>query len=193
MWRVDSLEKTLMLGGIGGRRREWQRMRCLDSITDSMGMSLSKLQEFVMDREAWCAAVHGVAKSWTWLRDWTELNNLFNVLPPSAHCLVLSSLASVTTTFWGFCHTAPHLQIPKSNSVSMTAKQITPKLGGLKEQQYLLKNLQFVQGLVGIIHFCSIQRRHKQQRTTDAMIDVVKNKWGAQRRQWLIPPGKPQK
>ena len=79
--RVDSLEKTLMLGGVGGRRRRgWQRMRWLDAITDSMYMSFGELRELVVDREARHAAIHGVAKSRTWLSDWTELNWVYFIM-----------------------------------------------------------------------------------------------------------------
>ena len=95
MQRVDSLEKNLTLGGIGDRRRRgWQRMRWLDGVTDSMCMTLSKLQELVMDREAWHSAVHGVAKTWTWLSNWNDL-----AIQPESQCILKKKIVCVAFTY----------------------------------------------------------------------------------------------
>ena len=107
LWKTDSLEKTLLMGKIeGGRRKEWQRMRWLDGITDAMDMSLSRFWEFLMNREAWCPAVHEVTKIQTWLRDWTDtLNWEIATWPQPCHLIVfhfphLTSKQNMSIT-WG--------------------------------------------------------------------------------------------
>jgi len=109
MWRTDSLEKTLMLANIEGkRRRGWQRMRWRDGITDLMDLSFNRLQEMVMNREAWGAAVHGMTKSWTWLSNWTELNENISQLRSDIFFMIRLSL-------WDLGRNIPGIKMPRSS------------------------------------------------------------------------------
>jgi len=142
IWRTDSLEKTLMLGKIEGRRRrEWQRMRWLDGITDSMDMSFSKLRELVMDRQIWRAAVHRVVKSWTWLSNWTDWLNVISMYRPH------------------LCHSGGSVQFSSVQSLSPVRLFATPWIAA-RQASLSITNSQSSLRLTSIESVMPIQPSH---------------------------------